>query len=258
MNLPSSGTSAEGSAGSELAAAHQRGVGNVGQHAADPQVWLDLHREVKGCLHEARLFLGKRDGATSAAAQYEAGAGAKSCLVKAGSLLGYLEEGLKGMAEERGEGKLGAGEVRRRKDLLGSARVEKEGLEKLAVSLAVKSRGSAGNGSVAANPQDKGALFGPGVSKPSGRVLGGPPVPETETTRALDNDGVLQLQKQMMQDQDLDVDELAKIVRRQKEMGLAIHGELELQNEMLGRIDADADRVKSKIDVAKKRVKKIS
>lgn len=242
-------------------AAHQRGS-NAGQYAADPQVWLDLHRELKSQLHDARLFLGRRDGATTAQGQYEAGASAKRCLVKAGSLLGNLEEGLKGMVEGEkrgGEGKLGAGELRRRRDLLGSAKVEKEGLEKLAVSLAVKNQGSAtSNGGAVATQQDKSNLFGPGVSRPSGRVLGGPPVPETERTRELDNDGVLQLQKQMMQDQDLDVEELTKIVRRQKEMGLAIQGELELQNELLTRVDADADRVKSKIDVAKKRVKKIS
>jgi regulator of vacuolar morphogenesis len=100
-------------------------------------------------------------------------------------------------------------------------------------------------------------LFGPGVSRPSGRVLGAP-VPETDKTRQLDNEGVVQLQRQLMQDQDLDVEELAKIVRRQREMGLAIHGELELQNEMLDRVDKDVDRVKGKIDIAKKRVSKIS
>lgn len=262
LNLPTSSTSGSASsARNELVAAHQRGA-NAGQYAADPQVWLDLHREMKSQLHDARLFLGRRDGATTAQGQYEAGANAKRCLVKAGGLLDNLEEGMKAMTEGEkrgGEGKLGAGELRRRRDLLGSAKVEKEGLEKLAVSLAVKNQGSGqGNGSPAATQQDKSNLFGPGVSKPSGRVLGGPPVPETERTRELDNNGVLQLQKQMMQDQDLDVEELAKIVRRQKEMGLAIHGELELQNEMLARVDADADRVKSKIDVAKKRVKKIS
>ena len=41
-------------------------------------------------------------------------------------------------------------------------------------------------------------------------------------------------------------------------MGLAIHGELELQNEMLKRVDEDVDRVGRKINVAKKRVGKIS
>jgi regulator of vacuolar morphogenesis len=244
-------------------AANQRlGIGSqAGQVAADPQVWLDLHREMKGQLHEARLFLGKRDTATTAQGQHEAGANAKRCLVKAGGLLGNLEEGLKVMTEgdKRGsENKVGSGELRRRRDLLGSAKVEREGLEKLAVSLAVKNQGSSnGGGGAVATQIDKGNLFGPGVSRPSGRVLGAP-VPETERTKELDNEGVLQLQKQMMADQDLDVEELAKIVRRQKEMGLAIHGELELQNELLARVDEDVGRVKQKIDVAKKRVGKIS
>lgn len=246
----------------ELVAAQQRGLGTqAGQAASEPQIWLDLHREMKGQLQDARMFLGRGDGATSAQAQYEAGAKAKSCLVKAGGLLGNLEEGLKIMNEgvKRGEeGKIGQGELRRRKDLLGSARVERDGLEKLAVSLAVKSHSSgSGGGAIAATQQDKNALFGPGVSRPGGRVLGAP-VPETDKTRALDNEGVLQLQKQMMQDQDLDVEELAKIVRRQKEMGHAIHGELELQNEMLKRLDEDVDRVQGKIGVAKKRIGKIS
>jgi regulator of vacuolar morphogenesis len=100
-----------------------------------------------------------------------------------------------------------------------------------------------GSGKSAATQQDKNALFGPNVSRPSGRVLGAP-VPETDKMRELDNEGVLQLQKQLMQDLDLDVEELAKIVRRQKEM--------------LKRVDEDVDRLGGKINVAKKRVGKIS
>jgi regulator of vacuolar morphogenesis len=236
--------------------------------AADPTVWLDVLREMKGLLHDARLFLGRRDAASTAQAQHEAGANAKRCLVKAGTLLVSLEEGLKAMSEAGkvrdgggwgGSAAVGEGELRRRRDLLASARVEREGLEKLSVSLAVKSQGGAASRktvAAAATQQDKGALFGPGVARPSGRVLGAP-VPETERTRELDNEGVLQLQKQIMQDQDLDVEELAKIVRRQKDMGMAINEELEVQIEMLKRVDEDADRVKNKIDVAKKRIGKI-
>ncbi|KAL3419380.1 PX domain-containing protein [Phlyctema vagabunda] len=260
LNLPSSSGGSNSSVKNDLIAAHQRGT-NAGVAASDPTVWLDLHRELKSNLHDARLFLGRRDGATTAQAQHEAGVKAKTSLVKASGLISNLEEGLRVLTEEerrnKGSGRIGEGEMRRRRDLLGSARVEKEGLEKLSVSLAVKSQGASVNGGALATPQDKQALFGPGVSRPSGRVLGAP-VPETDKTRELDNNGVLQLQKQMMQDQDLDVEELAKIVRRQKEMGLAIHGELELQNEMLTRVDEDVDRVKGKIDIAKKRIGKIS
>ncbi|KAH6681861.1 hypothetical protein B0J14DRAFT_623645 [Halenospora varia] len=272
LNLPSSSGGSASSARNELVAARNRGslggqAGQAGQVAGDPGIWLDLHREMKGQLHDARLFLGKRDGAGTAQGQHEAGANAKRCLVKASGILGNLEEGLKIMSEGEkrgtaGVGGLGAGELRRRRDLLGSARVERDGLEKLAVSLAVKSQSSSTNlnssgGGAAATQQDKSALFGPSVSRPPGRVLGAP-IPETDKTRELDNEGVLMLQKQLMQDQDVDVDELAKIVRRQKEMGLAIHGELELQNEMLRRVDDTVGRVKGKIDVARKRAAKIS
>lgn len=264
LNLPSSSGSVSSARG-ELVAAHQRGGGALaGQVAADPQVWLDLHREMKSQLHDARLFLGRRDGATAAQAQYEAGASAKKCLVKAGGLLGNLEEGLKIVTDggRRGEEKLGAGEIRRRRDLLGSAKVERDGLEKLAVNLAVKtqSAGSTGNNGAAgllAQQQDKSALFGPGVSRPSGRVLGAP-VPETNKTRELDNEGVLQLQQQIMKDQDLNVEELAKAVRRQKEIGMAIRMEVDEQNDMLKRVDEDVERVKKKVDIANKRAGNIS
>ena len=125
-------------------------------------------------LHDARLYLGRRDGAATAQAQHEAGANAKRCLVKAGTLLASLEEGLKAISEEeKGKGgdggwggrpAVGEGELRRRRDFLASARVEKEGLEKLSVSLAVKSQGgssSNGVGAVAATQQDKSALVWP-------------------------------------------------------------------------------------------------
>lgn len=266
LNLPSSSSAASGSsARGELVAAHQRGLGsNAGQMAADPQVWLDLHREMKGQLHDARLFLGRRDGATTTQAQYEAGANAKKCLMKASGLIGNLEEGLKILTEgsRRGEEKLGAGEVRRRRDLLGSAKVERDGLEKLAVNLAVKTQSSggngAGNGSIGpTQQQDKKALLGPQISRPGGRVLGAS-VPETERTRELDNEGVLQLQKQIMEDQDLNVEELAKMVRRQREIGVAIQSEVEEQNEMLRMMDEDVMRVNMKVDIARKRAGNIS
>lgn len=263
LNLPSSSGSASSARG-ELIAAHQRGLAGsaAGQVAADPQVWLDLHREMKSQLHDARLFLGRRDGATTTQAQYEAGASAKKSLVKAGGLLGNLEEGLKILTEsgKRGQEALGAGEIRRRRDLLGSAKVERDGLEKLAVNLAVKTQnaGDNGNGSKGSTQQqDKNALFGSAMSRPSGRVLGGP-APETEQTQALDNEGVLQLQKQIMEDQDQSVEQLAKMVRRQKEIGLAIRTEVEEQNEMLNMMEEDVGRVQKKLNISNKRAGNIS
>ena len=82
-------------------------------------------------------------------------------------------------------------------------------------------------------------------------------MPETEQTRELDNDGVLLLQRQQMYEQDQDVDALAKIVRRQREMGMAIHDEVNRHIDMLNRVNDDVDVVTRKLEVAKERSKKL-
>jgi regulator of vacuolar morphogenesis len=154
---------------------------------------------------------------------------------------------------------MGDGEIRRRRDLIGAAKKEVEGLEAVLRSAAPtrsNQPSSAPNASAAATPESKADLFR-GASKPSGRVLGGP-LKETERTRELDNSGVLQLQQQVMQEQDEDVMSLGKTVSRLKDMGIMINEELELQNEMLGILDSDVDRHQSKLNVAKKRIGKIS
>jgi regulator of vacuolar morphogenesis len=61
-----------------------------------------------------------------------------------------------------------------------------------------------------------------------------------------------------MEHQDTSVDELAKVVRKQREIGLAIQTEVTEQNEMLRGVEEDVDRVKKKVDIAGKRSKKIS
>lgn len=272
LNLPST-SGGGGSAASSSGVGVEGRVPAINLHgpnaaaAADPTTWTDLHREMKGHLHEARLQLARRDAANDSGAGHggpggkqgstaavEAGASAKRALVRAGSLLAALEGGLRSMGESK---RLGEGELRRRRDLLAAARAERDGLEKLSSSLA-SARGvregvpSAG---------DKATLLsGAGESssraRTGGRVLGAP-LPETERTRELDNVGVVQLQRQQMQEQDQDVEELAKIIRRQKEMGLAIKGEVEEQNEMLDQMDRDVDRIEAKMKVANNKARKL-
>ena len=158
-----------------------------------------------------------------------------------------LEQGLKSQ-DDWGSEKLGDGEVRRRRDLVSSAKKEKETLENLLVAMVAKSR-------VDATVEDQKALInGSANNAKPGRVLG----KETKRTRELDNNGVVQLQKQMMEEQDEDVMVLAQAVRRQKELGLAIQEELVEQNELLGMLDEDVTRVAGKVSVARERVKKIS
>ena len=145
--------------------------------------------------------------------------------------------------------------MRRRKDLVAAGRREKDSLEGLLSAMTAKAQ-------VDAAVADKGALLGvgasangPGTTKVgSGRVLGR----ETARTRELDNAGVLQLQRQMMREQDEDVSVLAAAVRRQRDLGEQINQELVVQNEMLGMLDEDVTRVAGKVEVARKRVAKIS
>ncbi|KAA6407093.1 MAG: hypothetical protein FRX48_09159 [Lasallia pustulata] len=214
----------------------------TGTSVTDPVVWLDCHRDLKSLLYDARLQLTRRDQAASAQAQHECSAQAKKSLVRAGTMIITLERGLK---EEGWD--LGDGEIRRRKDLVGSAKKEKEGLEDLLNAMVAKSQLDKTVASVA----DKTALVG--KASKQGRVLG----KETSRTRELDNQGVLQLQKQLMEEQDLDVEELAKVVRRQRELGVAIQEELAVQKDMLELLDEDVTRVSGKVDVVRKRVDQI-
>lgn len=241
-------------------------IAATGQPITDPQLWLDVHRELKTLLHDARLFLSKRDQAINTAEQHENSAGAKRCLIKAGGIIKALEEGLKIISEpqptqpsslDKGSGsskgswskmfnggasdQLGEGEIRRRRDLIASARKERDGLESLANSLNTK-RATVSNNSIAASSADKAALFGDSIrGSVSRRVLGGP-LPETERTRELDNSGVLQLQKHIMKEQDQGVESLLKTVIRQKELSQMIGNELAEQNVILEGVDQDVTR----------------
>ncbi|OXV10053.1 hypothetical protein Egran_02185 [Elaphomyces granulatus] len=250
LNLPSSALSSDNSATSNL---HKNltGPSGVGDPVTDPTLWLDCYREMKAHLHDARLHLTRRDQATNPQKQHESSAQAKSSLVRAGTMIASLEEGLKSLSDKStwSGTSLGDGEIRRRKDLLANAKKEKDGLENLLNAMVTKSKLD----SAVASVQDKDALVGSGKPR-FGRVLG----KETDRTRELDNQGVLQLQKQTMEGQDRSVENLMKVITRQKELGIAINNELEIQNELLKLADEDVERLQRKIDIGKKRVGKVS
>ncbi|KAI9858738.1 MAG: hypothetical protein M1824_004158 [Vezdaea acicularis] len=266
LNLPSNTASANSSSAASQLHGSLVSPSMGGAPIVDPTVWLDCHRELRTQLHDARLHLTRRDQATSVQGQHESSAAAKRCLVKAGGMITALDQGLKAMGESDGSTwgveKLGDGEMRRRKDLVGSARKERDGLEALSNSLTTRSagNGSAAIGGLAAANQERSVLFatpnGAG-GRQGGRVLGRT-APETEQTRELDNDGVLLLQRQMMAEQDQDVDQLAKVIARQKAIGLEINAALANDDDLLKLVDEDVDRVGGKLKVAKKRVNKIS
>lgn len=234
LNLPNSAPMGANGRASNLHAAITE-PGGGGGPITDPTMWLDCLRDAKSQLHDARLHLTNRDQAKTPQKQHESSAQAKACLVKSGTMIGALEEGLKNLGDKStfGGSRLGDGELRRRKDLIESAKKDRDGLDSLLNAMVTKSKLD----NAVASIQDKAALVGGGKPKP-GRVLG----KETDQTRELDNEGVLQLQKQVMADQDMSVNELMKIISRQKELGTAIHEELEVQNKMLNMADEDTER----------------
>ena len=244
LNLPSSATreSTTSSTASRLHAALREpgGIAGKGVPITDSVLWLDCHRDMKGHLHDARLHLTKRDQESTPQKQYESSAHAKSSLVRAASLITALEDGLGNITNSE----LGEGELRRRRDLLANARKEKDGLENLLHAMATKSRLD----STIASAQEKETLFAGGngnhqrgEKRRSGRpglVLGR----ETSRTRELDNQGLVQLQKDTMQSQDQSVEQLTKIIARQRELATTINSELEVQNELLGLADEEVDQ----------------
>ncbi|KAL8742460.1 MAG: hypothetical protein Q9190_005056 [Brigantiaea leucoxantha] len=249
LNLPSNMVS-RSSAASHLRDATS-GAGSA-QPITDSVVWLDHYHTLKTQLHDARLQITRRDQANTAQSQHECSALAKKSLVKSGTMLIQLDQGLKNLSSESwGREKLAEGESRRRRDLVENAKKEKEGLENLLNAMAAKSSLDA----TLVNVRDKEKLVGDAPQRQTGRrVLG----KETDKTRPLDNKGVLQLQQQLMTEQDEDVDVLAQAVARQKQLGLDIQRELVEQEDMLKLMDEDVDRVQGKMDVAKKRLGKIS
>ena len=262
LNLPS-GTNTISANGTLSSSRRRESTGGI----KDPNEWLDVHRELKSQIQSARKQLKQREAATTAQAQHSLSADAKASLVRAATSITQLDDGLRSISDASkgddagwgGSKRLGDGEIRRRRDLVGAAKKEVEGLEGLLRSMATKNTNttSAIHTGAAATAADKEGLWkGTSAAKPSGRVLGGP-LKETERTRELDNSGVLQLQQQVMEEQDEDVMSLGKTVSKLKDMGIMMEEELTIQNGMLNMLEEDADRVKGKVDVARERIKKI-
>ncbi|KAK9331906.1 hypothetical protein V1520DRAFT_336484 [Lipomyces starkeyi] len=232
-----------------------------GKHISDPVVWLDTLHEVKTLLHEARKYLSDRDTLSGTGSvnkngvleSLSAAAEAKKCLVQSGTKIVMLDRGLKELASS-----IGQGELRRRGDMLNLVKKEREGLESLASTV---SRHTDDTSSAASESPDRAALFAGSksvlgnVASSAKRVLG--PLAETGETRQLDNRGLLTLQMQKMQSQDDTLLEFSKILARQKQLGIDINDELELQNEMLRMLEDDVENSDGKLRRADRQLKKI-
>ncbi|KAJ1992452.1 hypothetical protein GGI25_000123 [Coemansia spiralis] len=92
----------------------------------------------------------------------------------------------------------------------------------------------------------------------SRRIFGNSSLPqETNETRGLDDQGLLQMQNQRMEEQDQLAAELSAHLRRQREMGLAIGNELDIHNQLLGELEQDLDRTGNKLTAARRQANRL-
>ncbi|KAJ2157609.1 hypothetical protein GGF46_004379 [Coemansia sp. RSA 552] len=92
----------------------------------------------------------------------------------------------------------------------------------------------------------------------SRRIFGnGNPPQETDESRGLDNQGLLQLQNDKMKEQDQMASQFSSLLRQQREMGIAIGNELDLQNQLLTELDQDLDRTDSKLTAARRHASRL-
>ena len=109
-----------------------------------------------------------------------------------------------------------------------------------------------------ASPSARNDLLGSAAARPA-RVLGkkAGPAAETDVTRPLDHEGLMQLQQTQMDEQDERLDAITAVLRRQRLIAGNIHEELVEQNELLGQLETEVDQTSSKLGKAQKTIKKL-
>jgi regulator of vacuolar morphogenesis len=226
--------------------------------------WLDEHLELQARIRDVRADVNKRDALGDrgdVAGAHTANVQGKKKLAGVLSRVGTLEKGL----EELAAGGMAEGELRRRTDMAARLRDDCEKLAKI-VTVARNTSSSARSGVGAsyerdpAPETDRQSLLGTGPAfgtKPVARVFGKPKPEESEETRPLDDQGLMQLQEQKMANQDASLAQLSTILGRQKQLGLAIGHEISEHIEILDSLSNDVDRTADKLGKAKKQMNRL-
>lgn len=68
---------------------------------------------------------------------------------------------------------------------------------------------------------------------------------------------MLHLQKTIIQKQDEDLEKLSALIRRQKDIGITISNELDLQNKMLDDLSVQVDTTESRVISSNRKLKKL-
>lgn len=225
--------------------------------------WLDEHVELQATIRTIRADINKRDALSDKgdiSGSHQANLQGKKKLLGAQTKVDNLETGLRSLAM----GGMSEGELQRRTEMVSRLR---DDCEKLTKMVTVARHTSRGLGSTLErnppNESDRSALLGGAAGSSfgrlSGRVFGAPQPPqETEETRPLDSNGLLQLQHAKIEDQDTNLAQLSAILQRQKHLGMAIGNEIHQHIEILENLDNDVDKFGNKLSAAKRNLNKLS
>ncbi|ODQ76992.1 hypothetical protein BABINDRAFT_163894 [Babjeviella inositovora NRRL Y-12698] len=192
----------------------------VDPKSVTPEAWLLQLRDLKKLVYDAKTAL--HAGETIEARRLDLLVAKNMKLLDAS--LAYIDA----------ESKLSKSEISRRWGLL-------RGVEKDRV--------------IAEDSQPRQELFGT-----SRRILGGPSLfrpEETAQTLPHNNQTLLQVHKQVMSEQDLELKSLQTLVSKQKHMAVAINEEIAQQNELLDELDEGLDTTEKKLKYARKKTGQI-
>ncbi|KAI8141323.1 Phox homologous domain-containing protein [Fennellomyces sp. T-0311] len=221
------------------------------------ETWLDEYNAMANTARQVRSLINKRgthNARNEISASHNCTVQAKKLLVTLSTHTSNLDSALNGLA--KGPEAMADGELRRRQDMLATLRDEKDALLKLVNSgrqeqELLKPRRSQTT-LQQRQPPKRSQTIGPG--RAFGAAAAAQMAKETEVTRGLDNDGLLQYQNQVMTDQDQQIEQFSALLARQKQLGFAIGDELETQNQILDELDGDVDRTALKLKFASKKL----
>jgi regulator of vacuolar morphogenesis len=209
--------------------------------------WLDEQLDLNNVIHEIKTILAYRD---------RLAANGEPCddqNIQARKLLANLSQRLILLGDSLNSSdtikSLSEGELIRRKQLCNELKNQKDSLSSRINSRfdVLTKHSSSFQSSSSSSPFTGRRAFGAAAT-----------LQETEETLQMDNNQLLLRNDDMMKEQDNHLDSLLNVVVRQKEIGLAINDELELQNSRLKKLESKVDLVSSKMKNAGKAIKKIT
>ncbi|KAG6850500.1 hypothetical protein H0H93_012501 [Arthromyces matolae] len=231
----------------------RQGVGPPTQFSA--ATWLDEHIELQTRIRTIRADINKRDALSDrgdVGGSHKANVAAKAKLAGLSTRMLTLEKGLEGL----GLSGMSEGELQRRNDMIARLRDDHEKLMRMVTVARQNSRSSAGALNAPVPESDREALLSTNAAKPVTRVFGAQPK-ETEETRPLDDHGIFALRQVHMDEQDQQLAELSAVLRRQKQLGIAIGHEIGSQIELLDDLSNEVDRVGGKLTATNRQLNRL-